>query len=404
MNKKVATSARWYGPVPTRNGKPLPQNQWARAGRRRKWIVRWYAPDGTRPQETFKTKAEADDFASTKANEFRQQGSSARLRPKRIMLGEFVDELLVLRIDRRGKRLSIGTLQEYRTILKRFRDHAGASALLEAVTIADATRYLAGLREALSTASINKHKRILKAAFNTAVVQLGYLHVNPFAKLEQDATADQPIRYITPAEFRAIITTCRTMPDALWWESFVTLCYTAGTRLNEAVHLTWRDVDFEANTVRVIAKAEGAGLAAWRPKDYDSRTIPVPTLLMDLLTRLHTEATEGSNFVFIPPERIAWIRAKREAGTWREGQAVLNNVNKNFQRRALKAGVNDVCVHDLRRSAISHWARKLAVLIVQELAGHADIKTTQRYYVTIRVEDLAEARNVTASVLLSDAK
>jgi len=61
-------------------------------------------------------------------------------------------------------------------------------------------------------------------------------------------------------------------------------------------------------------------------------------------------------------------------------------------------------MHDLRRAAITHWARKLAAPIVQELAGHADIKTTLRYYVSIRPEDMAQARDVTANALLIDAQ
>ena len=36
------------------------------------------------------------------------------------------------------------------------------------------------------------------------------------------------------------------------------------TRLNEAAHLTWSDVDFDANTLRIIAKPEIAGVAVWR--------------------------------------------------------------------------------------------------------------------------------------------
>ena len=42
------------------------------------------------------------------------------------------------------------------------------------------------------------------------------------------------------------------------------------------------------------------------------------------------------------------------------------------------------------------------VPIVQELAGHSGIKTTQRYYISIREVDLAEAREVTANALLVD--
>ena len=81
---------------------------------------------------------------------------------------------------------------------------------------------------------------------------------------------------------------------------------------------------------------------------------------------------------------------------------MLNNLDRNFKRIAGRAKVGDVSLHDLRRSAISHWARQMPAAVVKELAGHASIETTLKYYVKIRAEDMAQAREVTASVLRSD--
>ena len=67
------------------------------------------------------------------------------------------------------------------------------------------------------------------------------------------------------------------------------------------------------------------------------------------------------------------------------------------------AGVDRTTIHDLRRSALTNWARVLAAPVVMELAGHSDIKTTLRYYVSIQRSDLDQAREV-ASDLLLDAK
>ena len=136
MNKRVSVSPRWYGPVPCKNGKPLPKNQWARHGRKRTWIVRWYAPNGTRPQETFQTKGEAEDAARAKIVEFASGGVQARVRPKSQTFVGFVDELLTLRMGPNGQRLSIKTLREYKTILRRFSAFVGHDRLLERITIA----------------------------------------------------------------------------------------------------------------------------------------------------------------------------------------------------------------------------------------------------------------------------
>ncbi len=282
---------------------------------------------------------------------------------------------------------------------------------LDQLTMAHAMRYLASLRSRpssrgrpLSLSSINKHKQTLKSAMNIAIL-LGYLQTSPFASIKKDKVPEHAIRYIDPAEFAAIVSACRDgSVTALWWECFLAVCYTAATRLNEAAHLTWADVDFGANTIRIVAKPELDGIAAWRPKDHDPRTIPVPDYTVSLLSRLHAAAEPGAAFVFLSAARVAWIRARREAGTWSEGRSVLNNVNEHFKTIAHRVGVVQVTLHDLRRSCITHWARKIAAPVVQALAGHADIHTTLRYYVSIREPDMAEAREVTAQVLKVDPK
>jgi integrase len=324
-------------------------------------------------------------------------------------LGEFLAELLELRTGPRGQRLSIASIREYRTIVGRFVAFVGADTRLDQLTVAHAMRYVAALRSKpshrgrpLSLSSINKHKQTLKSAMNVAIV-LGYLQTSPFASIKKDKVPEQAIRYVDPAEFAAIARACRNdIATGLWWECFLAVCYTAATRLNEAAHLTWADVDFGANTIRIVAKPELDGIAAWRPKDHDPRTIPVPDYTVSLLSRLHAAAEPGAAFVFLSTARVAWIRARREDGRWPEGRSVLNNVNEHFKTIAHRAGVVRVTLHDLRRACITHWARKIAAPVVQALAGHADINTTLRYYVSIREPDMAEAREVTAQVLQVD--
>ena len=80
------------------------------------------------------------------------------------------------------------------------------------------------------------------------------------------------------------------------------------------------------------------------------------------------------------------------------------NVRRDFKRLTGKAGVTGVSLHDLRRSCLTNWARCLPVHVVRELAGHADITTTQQFYLSVTVDDLLKAREVTANALLLDAR
>lgn len=416
MNRKVTVTPRWYGAVPTRHGVPLRKNQWARNGRKRKWVVRWYAPDGTRPQHTFGTKEEAEGYAATQTAEFEQHGPQARIRPKDVTLGQFVEELDRLRIGPDGTLIGRRTWMEYSAALTRFHNAVGADILLSDITKADAVRFVADLRSGehnargkkkgkLAIATINKAVITLKAAFNVAVKQLGYLQVNPFTGIKITKAAKTNKRYVTRDEFMAVMTTAeRRHRDPLWWQAFIAVGYTAGTRLNEAVNLTWPDVDFENDTVHIIAKREAGDVQAWQPKDVDARTVPIPTMTVDLLTRMQALAEPGNPYVFISPERLAAIQAAKAAGTWQDTGHTLNNLRTRWLAIVQAAEIPHATIHDLRRSAITNWARRLPIHVVQELAGHADIRTTQQFYLSVTKEDLAAAREATADALQLDAK
>lgn len=56
-------------------------------------------------------------------------------------------------------------------------------------------------------------------------------------------------------------------------------------------------------------------------------------------------------------------------------------------------------LHDLRCSAMTDWAMKLPVRVVQQLAGHSDIKTTRQYYLAVMPEDLQSAKDLLNSIL-----
>ena len=55
--------------------------------------------------------------------------------------------------------------------------------------------------------------------------------------------------------------------------------------------------------------------------------------------------------------------------------------------------------HDLRHSCLTNWAQELPVHVVRKLAGHSDIKTTQKHYMIIRQEDMEGTRLVNTGIL-----
>lgn len=411
MTTKITVSPKWYGPVPTRNGKPLPKNFWARAGRKRKWSVRWRAIDGTRPRRTFDIKEQAEAFAESLTAELNRDGPQASIQPKDITLADFVAEYKRLRTGPKGTRLSEATMLTARAPLDRLLAIVGRNVPLANVTKAHAVRFVAELRNGehkagggtLSEGTIAKTIATLKSFFSVAVNQLGYIRRNPFIGIRIGKLAPTEKRYVSRDEYFKLQANIGIIaPGRGWWEAFLAVCYSAGTRLNEAIMLTWNDIDFENDRIQVIAKRGAGDVQAWQPKDTDSRIIPIPAFAVDALTNMQTDAAEGNPYVFIGPDRLALIRQRKAAGEWVDNGRIVNNIRRQWLRIVKAAGIPHASVHDLRRSAITNWARLLPIHVVQELAGHSDIKTTQQFYLVVTDSDLDAARDASASALRLD--
>jgi integrase len=114
-------------------------------------------------------------------------------------------------------------------------------------------------------------------------------------------------------------------------------------------------------------------------------------------------AKEGFPYIFVSPQRLKRIRERQKVGTWTPRSQIVNNLDRRFRLLRSKAGVDECVLHDLRRSAITNWAEKLPIQVVQQLAGHSDISTTGKYYLAVRSEDLPSASKL-LNKLLAKAK
>ncbi len=294
------------------------------------------------------------------------------------------------------------TLADQMRALKMFNEHVGAATSLRLIRPRHAESFIAlRLSSGVKVATANKDIRTLKRIFALAISPRGYLSSggNPFGSIRQRKQSAKAIRYVTSTEFRAVYGVLTTV----WWRTLLSLAYTTAARLNELMNLTWSDVDFEKNRIRIVPKDARDGLAAWEPKDHEGRVLPAPDSVMSLLAALQQAAVEGCPYVFVVGARWEHIQAARRDGRWKDEQALVNNLNRRLATRRKKAGVAKFTYHDLRRSCITNWAHHLPAHVVQKLAGHSDIKTTQKYYLAVRSDDLELARSVQERLLCDGA-
>ena len=381
--EKVGIYRKWLGPVPQdSHGLPLPRSVWPRK-RRYRWVVRWYGTTGRRYGKVFAAKHEAERFAA----ELHLRVTSGRAdRPRPITLAQFRREHAVVM---RGQ-VAPTTLTSQLRALRFFEKFMGGSFAVSKLKPWHAEAFVAErLSTVPSVATVNKDIRTLRGIFNRAIEPRHYLNEggNPFAKIKERQTTANEIRYVRAAEYKALLAEARTD----WWRAFLTLAYGSGLRRNEILHLTWADVDFALQRVRVCAKKGTGRTLAWEPKNHRSRVVPMASSSCQCLANLQAEAGKTHPYVFIRPQRLSRIQGRIAAGQWRDGAEVINNLSRDFELICHRANVADCTPHDLRRSAITNWARRLPIQVVQTLAGHASITTTRRYYLAVRPEDLRVA-------------
>ena len=175
-------------------------------------------------------------------------------------------------------------------------------------------------------------------------------------------------------------------------------------RRAELLNCTWRDVDFDAQTIEVQPKTDNKETWKWLVKDADHRTLPLTKEIVQMLVDHQAQQPEEYPYVFIPTARYDYIKnVFRPKGEWTLTDSrlkVVNNFRRQFNKILRKAGVKKGTFHDFRRTAISMWfANGMSEHDVMVLAGHASFTTTHKFYLAVADDLVRRARIATAQGL-----
>jgi integrase len=151
-----------------------------------------------------------------------------------------------------------------------------------------------------------------------------------------------------------------------WLRVAIALAAYAGLRSGEVRALEVRDVDLKRNELHV-RRAFSAG-EVLTPKSGDERLVPIAPPLRDILVEAARDKLPHARLVVRPD------------GATPSRQKVLRSLQDLETRIAKTKEMQVWSFHQLRHSFCSTLVRNgVSVEAVRVLAGHADLKTTQRY-------------------------
>ena len=251
--------------------------------------------------------------------------------------------------------------------------------------------------QALSAGTATKKIKHLKRVFQLAEDR-GQLDRHPLRKLRPPKVAKRKVRVFTAQEGDELCKAARQYEERgrpVKWELLIRMCLATGMRRGELMNTTWWDIDFANMTVEVSPKKNRTDTWEWHIKDTDRRTLPLTAELVSRLAAHQVSQPEGNPYVFVPTARYEVIQELRHAGQWSvdKGRSPLSKFCHHFNRIRDLAGIETGTFHDLRRTCLNHWVTQgLSLHEAKELAGHASIETTERFYLAVRKDVVDRAR------------
>lgn len=265
------------------------------------------------------------------------------------------------------KRLTYGDLRDFRTL--RLRTPV-ITRRKKRIPLTPAERKALGTRKQhriewyeesrpRKIASVNRELTTLRRILNVAQTE-GWLAKNPFSSGESlinmsDETHRQRILSIEEESRLLAICDC---DERRHLRAIIICLLDTGMRLGEVLTLTWPDLDLENRLITI---------KAFNSKTAKPKTVPVSERLYNELIRL-----QAIRALPLPAVSIG-IQSNLVFG-------IKSNVSRSWRTARLRAGLEDVRLHDLRHTFGTRLDRSgFTQPQIARLLGHQQTSTTYRY-------------------------
>lgn len=222
---------------------------------------------------------------------------------------------------------------------------------------ADIADYKARRDAAPST--VHKELATLRAALRYCQHERGWPVPANILKGRMPKLRDRGVRWLTRAEYDALLKAAAKNRRAQWLPDFIALAVRTGLRHRELLGLTWRRVDLD-NRLIYLSPADQKGAR--------SSSVPINDTAADILARRRA----------VNEDKPRWHRS--EFVIYRTGGARIHSARKSFTKAVTEADIPDLRIHDLRHTCAA-WLVQAGVPLrtVAEVMRHKDIATTMIY-------------------------
>lgn len=210
-------------------------------------------------------------------------------------------------------------------------------------------------------------------------VEVGYLEHNPFNELKRVPVGEIPHKTLDLTDIATLDSLLSRQDDpqetGWFWTAVIRTFYYTGMRRRQLVNLTLADLDFENRIIRLSYQGS---------KTKREWFIPMHPALQDTLLDLvkRTETARGSrlkpqDYVFRPFELFPRYKADKQ------GRMKPETITGYFKRLSQKTEIV-VGAHRFRHTFATELCNPADdsppdIFAVQQLLGHADLKTTRIY-------------------------
>jgi integrase len=244
------------------------------------------------------------------------------------------------------KQMSQRSFRGYtKNLLPFFHGYTLAQITPKLIVAYKAKRYADGV----APATINRELACMKKAFNLAIREWEWCRGNPVARVSMEQERNRRDRWLSTGEEERLLQVAKP-----WLKDMILFALNTGMRMGEIRELTWEGVDLFRKTVTVF-----------RSKNGERRTIPINSLVLDVLKSKAKVRSLKSDYVF-PSDTFTLLDDSHLRRAFRGAMKLCRIKNFHF--------------HDLRHTFATRLVQSgIDLYKVQCLLGHKSPIMTQRY-------------------------